>query len=93
MRWLRDFFYDKDPIVKVAAGLSEPEALMYRELLENNGVAAMVKNMNVLSVTREFGSMPGDFDILVKQSDLGRAREVLRARMGPDHLIEESDEA
>jgi hypothetical protein len=89
MRWLRDFFYDKDPIVKVAAGLSEPEALMYRELLENNGVAAMAKNMNALSVTREFGSMPGDFDILVKQSDLERAREVLRARIGPGQLVDE----
>lgn len=92
MRWLRDFFYDKDPIVKVAAGLSEPEALMYRELLENNGVAAMVKNMNALSVTREFGSMPGDFDILVKQSDLERAREVLRPRIGRGNLID-GDEA
>lgn len=91
MRWLRNFFYDKDPIVKVAAGLSEPEALMYRELLENNGVAAMAKNMNFLSVTREFGSMPGDFDILVKQSDFERAQEVLRPRIERKHLVEDED--
>ena len=89
MRWLRNFFYDKDPIVKVATGLSEPEALMYRELLQNDGVPAMAKNMNFLSVTREFGSTPGDFDIFVKQSDLARAREVLEPIVPPAQLVED----
>ena len=89
MRWIRSFFYDKDPIIKVAAGLSEPEALMYRELLENNGVAAMVRNMNFLSVTREFGSVPGDFDVLVRQSDSDHAREILRPLVARGQLVED----
>ena len=75
--WLRRFFYSDDPEVKVSAGLSEPEALMFQELLANSGIPAMIKNRNFLSVTKEFGSMPGDFTLFVKQSDLERAREVL----------------
>jgi hypothetical protein len=54
MRWLRDFFGERDPLVAVAAAISEPEAQMWRELLENNGIPAMVKNVNPLSVTQEF---------------------------------------
>ncbi len=38
--WLRRFFQSHDPIVKVAAGMSEPAANMLRELLENRGVPA-----------------------------------------------------
>jgi hypothetical protein len=59
---------------------------MWRELLQNDGIPAMVKNMNFLSVTREFGSMPWDCDLYVKESDLERAREILApvADRGPD---------
>ncbi len=66
-----------DALVKVAAALSEPEAAMWRELLENNGIPAMVKNTNVLSVTFETGSMPWDCDLYVRRRDLERAREIL----------------
>jgi hypothetical protein len=82
MRWLRGMFQEQDPLVRVVAGVSEPEALMWRELLENNGIPAMVKNMNFLSVAREIGSMPWDCDLYVKQSDLERAQEVLAPAAG-----------
>jgi hypothetical protein len=87
MRWLRKFFYDEDPIVKVAAGLSEPEALMYKELLENNAVPAMPKNRNFLSVTHEFGSFPGDFDLYVRRSDWRRAHQLLKPIVRAANLV------
>jgi len=77
MRWLRGFFGERDPLVAVAAAISEPEALMWRELLENNGVPAMVKNVNPLSVTQAFPTPFSDYDLYVKQSDLERAEEIL----------------
>jgi hypothetical protein len=77
MRWLRNLLRERDPLAKVASALTEPEAQMWRELLENNGIPAMLKNVNPLSVTQTFPSAFGDFDIYVKQSDLERAEEVL----------------
>ncbi len=77
MRWLRDFFKVRDPIVKLAGALSEPEAEMWRELLEENGVPAMVKNVDALSVTQAFPSPFNNCDLYVKQSDLERAEDVL----------------
>ena len=76
MRWLRRWLYSDDPDVKVADGLSEPEAKMWQELLAKNGIRAMVRNMDVLSVA--YGASPSNnFDMWVKQSDLERARETL----------------
>ncbi|MEX1254354.1 MAG: DUF2007 domain-containing protein [Dehalococcoidia bacterium] len=77
MRWLREFLRERDPLARVASALTEPEALMWRELLENNGVPAMVKNVNALSVTQSFPTPFGDYDLYVKQGDLERAEEVL----------------
>lgn len=90
-KWLHRFFYSDDPIVKVAAGFSEPEALMWQELLQNNGIRAMARNMNFLSVTREFGSMPGDYDLYVNRSDLPRAREVLEPLLRPEQLMDDGE--
>ncbi|MCH7488537.1 MAG: DUF2007 domain-containing protein [Chloroflexi bacterium] len=77
MRWLRKFFYSDDPVVKVRAALSESEALLLREVLEDSGVPVMSKNMNFLTVTHETGSFGNDYDLFVKQSDLARAEEIL----------------
>jgi hypothetical protein len=85
MRWLRRFLSSGDPIVKLAAALSEAEAQMSRDILEDNGIPAMVKNMNFLTVTHEAGSFGNDHDLFVKQSDLERARELL----SPQHEGEE----
>jgi hypothetical protein len=76
MRWLRTFFYSDDPVVQVAGGLLEPEAEMWREALENEGVRAFTKIKDPISLSD--GRATGiDTAIFVKQSDLARAREVL----------------
>lgn len=93
MRWLRRFLYSDDPLVKVAAGMSEPEARMLHELLANNGIKALVKNMNFLSATYQAGSLPFDFDMWVKRSDLERAREILEPLLRPEQLVAQGDAA
>lgn len=84
MRWLRRFFSSDDPIVKLVAALSETEAHMSRDILEDSGIPAMVKNMNFLTVTHEAGSIGNDYDLFVKQSDLERARELLSPPPEPE---------
>lgn len=86
MRWLRRFFYSDDPVVKVAAGLSEPEAGMLRELLESNGIAAAVKNVSYLSAYGAAGT--NSHGMWVKRSDLERARELLAPLLRADQLGE-----
>jgi hypothetical protein len=76
MRWLRRFFYSDDPLVRLVGSLSEPEAEMWRELLVNEGIPAMVKNISALSVA--YGASPANsFDLFVRESDLERAQELL----------------
>jgi hypothetical protein len=78
-RRLRRFFYSDDPDVKLVAGVSEPEAQAWRELLANDGIPSYVKNVSVLSGYTGLATMPAPnhFDMWVKQSDFDRAREVL----------------
>ncbi len=76
MRWLRRFFYSDDPVVRLVGGLAEPEAEMWRELLVNEGIPAMVKNTDALSAT--YGASPANsFDLFVRESDLERAQALL----------------
>ncbi|MGB2694122.1 MAG: hypothetical protein WBD55_02915 [Dehalococcoidia bacterium] len=92
---LRRFFYSDDPILKVAAGLSEPEAEMWRELLQNNGVQAMTKNMGG-GLAYNWGratTFANDYDIFVKRSDVGRARDLLTPLLSPARLATEDMEA
>ena len=77
--FLKRFFASDDPIVKLSGGLSEPDALMQRELLDNSGVPAMVKNAGV-DAAYGASSMVG-FDLYVKESDVDRAREILGPMM------------
>ena len=78
MRWLRGFFSGSgDPIVKLVGALSEPEAESFRELLEYDGLPAMVKYVGALGGDGYRPAGPGDFELYVKQSDVERARELL----------------
>lgn len=75
MRWLRRFFYSDDPAVKLVGALTEPDAEMRRELLENNGVRAFIKTMDPL--VSQGSATAADCALFVKRSDLIRAREIL----------------
>lgn len=91
MRWLRRAFYSDNQIVKVAAGLDEPEAEMWRELLQNNGIPAMVKNMGG-GLSYEWGraaTFAKDYDLFVKRSDVERTREILTPLVSRERLATE----
>jgi hypothetical protein len=79
-KWLHKFFYSDDEFVKLAAGLLEPEAEMWREILSNEGVPSFTKILDPISLSdgRATGLNVG---IFVKQSDLERAKEVLSPRI------------
>ena len=76
MRWLRRFFYSDDPIVKAVTGLLEPEAEMWRDMLEQEGIPSFTKTLDPIAISE--GRATGtNVAIFVKQSDLERAEEVL----------------
>ena len=78
MRWLRSFFAGSDdPIVKLVGALSEPEAESFRELLEYDGLPAMVKYVGALGGDGYRPAVTSDFELFVKQSDVERARDIL----------------
>lgn len=81
LSWLRRFFYSDDEVVKLVGALTEPEAELRRELLANEAIVSMVKNMS--GIGYRWGGTPSSFDntfdLFVKQSDLARATEVLGA--------------
>jgi hypothetical protein len=93
-KWLHKFFYSDDEIVKLADGVSEPDAELARELLMNNGVAAMMRNMDFLSVDGGRMAMPSanNFALYVKQSDLERAIEILGPLLDHGRLTKEAAE-
>jgi hypothetical protein len=85
-RWLHRFFYSDNPDVKLVAGVSQPEAEAWRELLANNGIPSMLKDMTPISTSigGEIPSGPNNFDMWVRQSDFERAREVLAPFLEPN---------
>jgi L-rhamnose isomerase len=80
MQWLKRFLSTDDPIVKLLAAMTEPEAQMRKELLEHGGVAAMVKNTGVLQSHLQL-PFSQDYDLYVKRSDSEIAEEILGALM------------
>jgi hypothetical protein len=78
LKWLRSFFYSDDPDVKLAEGMSEYDAAQYREILANNGIMSMAKNVNAL-----YGNYGGiatlgnDYTLWVRESDVEAACQVL----------------
>ncbi|OGO50579.1 MAG: hypothetical protein A2148_04850 [Chloroflexi bacterium RBG_16_68_14] len=88
MRWLRRFFYSDDEVVKLADGLSEFDAGIAEELLANEGIIAMKKNMEAVYDRYWRPMLPSadNFALFVKQSDVKRAIEVLELALDPRQL-------
>ena len=93
-KWLHKFFYSDDELIKLADGVSEPEAELARELLVSNGVPAMTRNMDVLSVEGGRMAMPAanNFALYVRQSDVQRAIDILGSLLGGGKLAREAAE-
>lgn len=66
-----------DELTLLSGGLGGPEAELYRGILADNGLRAMVKNLDPISVN--YGGMgpPLSCELWVMRKDLRAAREVL----------------
>ena len=93
-KWLHRFFYSDDELIKLADGVSEPEAEMARGLLVSNGVPAMIRNMDFLSIDGGRMAMPSanNFALYVKQSDVQRAIDILGPLLDGGKLAREAAE-
>jgi len=68
-----------DDLVRVASFSLPTEAHMARSKLESEGIPAVVTNENTAYIYPLYATTPlGSVDVLVRRSDLERAREVLR---------------
>ncbi len=69
--------YTDEPLVLVAAAPNEPIALMWAEILENEGVHNLIKRQQDLVITMYVGfTFPG-CEIYVLASQAEKAREIL----------------
>ena len=66
-----------DALVLVTRPNGEPEAQLFRQLLEQNGVRAMVKNRDAASAQAGGMGPPWAYELWVLRKDLRRARELL----------------
>ncbi len=66
----------REPLVKIATAPNQIEAEMWKGILQENGIPAMIKNTSFLQVTQTiFDFNPVEVYVLASNSE--RAREVL----------------
>ena len=81
-----------DPVVMAAEVFNPAEAEIVRSLLEAHGIPCILKAENPYAVDATYTVGPlARRRILVRSSDLQRAREILRATPVPDHHLRPPD--
>jgi hypothetical protein len=66
-----------DELVLLTRPESEPEALMLRELLDEHGVRALIKNLDAATAQSGAAGPSWAYEMWVLRKDLRRARDVL----------------
>ena len=66
-----------DALALVTRPSGEPEAQLFRQILEQNGIRAMVKNRDAASAQAGGMGPPWAYELWVLRKDLRRARETL----------------
>ena len=66
-----------DELALLTTAKSEFEATMFRDILEQNGITALIKNLDVLTAQSGVMSRPWSQELWVLRNDLRRARDVL----------------
>jgi hypothetical protein len=67
-----------DELVVLARPEGEPEALMMQDMLKSEGIVAMVRNRDASAARGATWGAPWSYELLVKQADLRRAREIVQ---------------
>ncbi len=73
-----------DELTLLARPEGEPEALVLQELLQSEGVHAMVRNRDAATARGGSWGPPWAYELWVLRRDLRKAREVLGVEVGPD---------
>lgn len=66
-----------DELVLLARPQGEPEALMLKDMLDKQGIAAMVKNRDASAATRGAMGSFWAYELWVMHRDLAKAREIV----------------
>ncbi|HEY7802099.1 MAG TPA: DUF2007 domain-containing protein [Dehalococcoidia bacterium] len=66
-----------DKLVLLCRPQGEPEAQLFRGILEDNGIRSMVKNRDPVGVDGGGWGAPWKYELWVLRRDLRRAREIL----------------
>ena len=66
-----------DELVLLTGADNEPSAELYRGILADQGVQAMLKRTDPLTVNYGFAGLPGSCELWVLRKDLARARAAL----------------
>jgi len=66
-----------DELVLLTAADNEPMAEFYRGILADQGIRAMLKRTDPLTVNYGFSGLPGSSELWVLRKDFARARAVL----------------
>jgi len=66
-------------LVKIGVARDEVEAAIWRDALEQDGIAVFVRNVDTLSVAQYVGSsvLPYSLEVYVRAADARRARWIL----------------
>jgi hypothetical protein len=69
-------------LVKIGVARDEVEAAIWRDALEQDGIAAFVRNVDPLAVAQYVGTsaLPYSFEVYVRAADARRARWILGLR-------------
>jgi len=69
-------------LVKIAVARDEVEAAIWRDALEQDGIAAFVRNVDTLTVAQYVGTspLPYSLEMYVRAADARRARWILGLR-------------
>ncbi len=68
---------NSDRLVRIGVAHDEVEANIWRDVLEQEGIAVYVKNVDPLSTLGAAPSLPGSFELYVFAADEKRARWLL----------------
>jgi hypothetical protein len=78
-------------LVKIGVARDEVEAAIWRDALEQDGIAAFVRNVNPLAVAGYVGAsaLPYSFEVYVRAADARRARWILGLRSSGEERRDE----
>jgi len=67
----------REPLVRLAVAQSEVEARIWQEILRQEGITALIRNVDALSISYVAAPSPYSYELWVLAREASRARELL----------------